>query len=159
MKLLINEFAEDKYVIERELSSHTTPIIEHLAKCLLMPNNNSYNHWKKEIIHQICDINKLKSSKKFPKAKQIYNWTYGKKQDIITDTNAMKQFFNNLENDYNIIIVKSIDLLCKVLNEMCIGYFTLLADNLSTFGFLDKSKANKFIDDFVKQYSLNRKEK
>ena len=67
MKLLISEFAEDKYTIERELSSHTMPIIEHLAKCLLMPNNDSYNHWKKEIIYQISDINKLKSSKKFPK--------------------------------------------------------------------------------------------
>lgn len=152
MKLLMNEFAEDKYRIEYELSNHTMPIIEHLAKCLLMPNNNSYNHWKKEIINQICDINKLKSSKKFPKYKQIYDWTYGKKQDIVTDTNAMKQFFKNLENDYNIIIVKPINLLCKVLDEMCVGYFTLLAKNLSTYGFLNKVEANKFIDDFVKKY-------
>ena len=152
MKLLINEFTEDKYRIECELSNRTMPIIEHLAKCLLMPNDKAYNHWKKEIINQICDINKLKSSKKFPKKEQIYKWTYGKKEDIITDTRAMKQFFKNIENDYNIHIKKSISELCSILNCMCIKYFELLSKDLSTYGFLNKSKANKFIDDFVSKY-------
>ena len=149
MKILINEFAEDKYRIENELSSHTMPVIEHLAKCLLMPNNNSYNHWKKEIIQQISDINKLKSSKKFPKKEQIYKWTYGKKRDIITDIKAMRQFFKNIENEYNISITKPIYNLCETLDFMCIEYFNLLANDLSTFGFIDKTKANKFIDYFV----------
>lgn len=149
MRILINEFAEDKYRIESELSSHTMPIIEHLAKCLLMPDNNSYNHWKKEIIQQISDINKLKSSKKFPKKEQIYKWTYGKKRDIITDIKAMRRFFKNIENEYSISITKPIYSLCETLDFMCIEYFNLLAKDLSTFGFIDKTKANNFIDYFV----------
>jgi len=155
MKLLISEFAEDKYRIERELSSHTMPIIEHLAKCLLMPNNDSYNHWKKEIIYQISDINKLKSSKKFPKKELIYKWTYGKKEDILIDIISMKQFFKNIEEEYNIVITEPIDKLCQILNTMCKNYFILLSDNLSMSGFLNKSQANKFIDDFVNNYNFN----
>ena len=157
MVFLINEFAEDKRTVERYLSNHTMPVIEHLAKCLLMKDNQSYNHWKKEIIQQISSVDKLKNTKKYPTEKQIYTWTYGKKQDIITDFKSMLHFFRNIEYDYNIKLKyenrKDLEQLCKTLDMFCVKYFAFLAKCLSTTGFLDKAKANWLIDDFVKNYS------
>lgn len=79
MKIYIWGFAEAQKEVERRLSAHTDEIIEHIIKLVLMPDNSARNHWEGEIAGQLKSIDRLKNSKKFPSAKQIYKWTYGKK--------------------------------------------------------------------------------
>ena len=79
MKIYIRGFAEMQREIERKLASHTDEIIEHIIKLVLMPGSSARNHWQGEIAGQLKSIDKLKNTKKFPSAKQIYKWTYGKK--------------------------------------------------------------------------------
>lgn len=78
MKIYIRGFAETQKEVERRLSAHTDEIIEHIIKLVLMPDNSARNHWEGEIAGQLKSIDRLKNSKKFPSAKQIYKWTYGK---------------------------------------------------------------------------------
>ena len=155
MILKFNEYAYQKRKVEEILHSHTIPIMEHLFKCLLMPNHESYNHWKKEIINQIIRVNKLSTTNKYPKANQIYDWTYGSWRDSVLDLKSLKTLIGELEFEYNISNKERINYLAKLLDNLCMSYFKLLSNNLSTMGRLDTIKANKLIDDYVKRYDLN----
>lgn len=156
MKIKINEFADSKFNVEMKLDSNTWPIVEHLAKCIIMPDSDSYNHWKSEIVHFIDRVNKLKNTNKFPTKEQIYKWTYGKCQDTVIDSLVMDNlFFDKFQKQYKIIINESPEHLCKVLDEICVGYFTLLSEELSIRGYNNSARCYKYIDDFVSKHNID----
>ena len=155
LKIYINEFAETKAEVEKYLYSHTMPIIEHLAKCLLMPNYESYNHWKGEIINHLSNVSILKNTKKYPKSQQIYDWSFGKFSDMFDINRTVKMFFHNIETEYNIKIKDNIYEVNNILMEFCQVYFSSLANDLSKYGVINKSKANKIIDNFVLNHPIN----
>lgn len=158
MKLFVSEFAENRQEIERELKSKTWPIIKHLAKCLIMKDSNTYNHWKKEIVNFIDHVDKLKGKNKLPNKTQIFDWTYGKVCDCMNNY-YLTNFFHELEDDYSMTIYTDYETLTSVLDKLCYSYFTFLADNLSTYGYLDKRKANDLIDDYVHDSDIDVEEK
>ena len=134
MKIYIRGFAESKKDVERFLSQQTREIIDHLLKCYLMPNHPSANHWKKEIASFFYEVDKLKNTKKFPTAKQIYNWTYGKKQDLVTDERWFSKLVNMTLKEYN---MESSENPCDFMSEfdsICVEYFTWLSKELSDVG-------------------------
>ncbi|MCM1232045.1 MAG: hypothetical protein NC489_18140 [Ruminococcus flavefaciens] len=134
MKIYIRGFAEAQKEVERKLSAHTDEIIEHIIKLIVMPDNSARNHWEGEIAGQINRIERLRNSKKFPKAKQIYDWTYGKKQDLVTDRGWMSVAMRDLADQYGDLEEIAVDDLCDVADYVCRQYFSWLADELSTVG-------------------------
>ena len=159
MKIQINEFADSKFKVEMDMSSKTWVIIIHLIKCLLMSNNSAYEHWKSEIVHFIYDVPKLKGTNKYPTEKQIYKWTYGKRADKVLDPTTMKYEFEGLEEKYNIKILEDYNKLANIIDEMCKGYFSMLAKTLSMFGSIPNKEKElyNYIDDFVTIHSINVK--
>lgn len=134
MKIYIRSFAEVQREIERKLSSHTDEIIEHMIKLIVMPDNSARNHWKGEIAGQLSKIDKLKNGKKFPTARQIYAWTYGKKQDLVTDRGWMQVTIRDIEDQYDVYVDMTADEFCNIADEICAEYFSWLADELSIVG-------------------------
>ena len=140
MKIYIRGFAELQREIERKLSERTDEVIEHLGKCYLQPNHSAINHWKQEIFRLINRIDKLKNGKKFPTAKQIYSWTYGKKQDLVTDIRWFSKFVNGICEDHSIEIDKSPAEFMMDFDSVCVEYFQWLANELSQSGILNRSE-------------------
>jgi hypothetical protein len=149
MNIDIIGFLEAKKELERNLSAHTDEIIEHLFKLILMPDSRDRNHWQGEIAGQLNKIVRLNNSKKFPKAKQIYQWTYGKKQDLVTDRNWLSGMLEDIEFKYNIEVCDSIDNLIYSLDDLCVTYFSWLAENLSESGYVSTPKIYRKLDELT----------
>lgn len=146
MKIYIRGFAEIQREIERNLTSHTDEIIEHLLKCYLMPDHSAISHWKREIANQIYKVDKLKNNKKFPTAKQIYNWTYGKKQDLVTDIRWFSGLVKNICDEYLIEIDTDPSDFMNEFDNICYEYFTWLAKELSIRGLIPYSEIYQFLN-------------
>lgn len=82
----------------------------------------------------------MKNGKKFPTAKQIYSWTYGKKQDLVTDIRWFSKFVNGICEDYSIEIDKSPAEFMMDFDSVCVEYFQWLANELSQSGILNRSE-------------------
>lgn len=149
MKIYIRGFAELQREVERKLSTHTDEIIEHIIKLILMPKNSARNHWQSEIAGQIRTIDKLKSSKKFPTAKQIYNWTYGKKQDLVTDVGWMGVSIDEIEYQYKITNELSVKKVCDMVDSACFEYFKWLSTELSRVGKVSTPDIYKKLDSLL----------
>lgn len=140
MKIYIRGFAELQREVERKLSAHTDEIIDHLMKCYLMPNHSAINHWKQEIAIQINRIDKLKNGKKFPTAKQIYSWTYGKKQDLVTDIGFLSKLIKGVCEEYSVEVMESPYEIMDKFDFICTEYFKWLATELSRVGMVNRSE-------------------
>lgn len=149
MKIYIRGFAEAQKEIERDLTSHTIVVIEHLMKIYLMPDHESAYHWKKEIASQIYIVDKLKNNKKFPTAKQIYSWTYGKKQDLITDRKWFQIFVEDICEEYNRDLIESPMNFMNEFDDICVSYFQWLSNELSQTGRVSKSAIISKIDQLI----------
>ena len=141
MKIYSRGFAELQKEVERKLSCSTDAVIEHLAKCYLMPDHFAVNHWRQEIFGLIHRVDMLKNGEKFPSAKQIYNWTYGKKQDLVMDIRWLSKFVEGICEDYSIELDKSLTEFMVDFDSICTAYFQWLANGLSQTGLINKSEA------------------
>ena len=144
MRLFVTESAYIKKDIERSLMDPNREIIEYLIRLYLVHDESIRSHLKDNIVKQIKSIPRIKN--KFPTAKQIYKWTYYKKQDLITDRNWMAISVKNIEEIYNIKVTTPIDKICNDLDHICYEYYTWLANELSSFGFIIKGEACDKLD-------------
>lgn len=135
MKIYISAFAEKQKEIERMLSDKTEMVITHILYIIMAPQSETVNHWCQEIFSFISKVDLLKGKNRYPSAKNIYSWTYGKKQDTITHDvarvkikirNAISKEHFKGEYDANTIADK--------LDNACEKYFSWLADQLSRYG-------------------------
>lgn len=149
MKIYIRGFAEAQKEIERRLSAHTDEIIEHIIKLVLMPDNSARNHWEGEIAGQLKSIDRLKNSKKFPSAKQIYKWTYGKKQDLVVDAKWMGVSIREIEEIYDVYIDQSVYDICDTVDEVCTNYFQWISIELSTVGKVSTPTIYRKLDELI----------
>ena len=150
MKLFITEFAESKKEIERELSRHTSVIMEHLEKLVFMPKHNAVNHWEGEIYGQLCKINKLSGKNKYPSARQIYDWTWGKWGDTIS-LPYIRKTIKALEQEYN---YKSTLTEKDFLNKLqFVGdtYFKWLSKELSESGRVTTYEVYEILDKLIEE--------
>lgn len=143
-------FADSRKDMERELSSHTLEIIEHLLKIYLMPEHESAYHWKKEIASQIYCVGKLKNTKKFPTAKQIYEWTYYKKQDLVTDKRWFAKLVFGICEEYDIELLEDSNDFMYDFDDVCVSYFQWLASELSDVGLLTKPEIIAKITELIR---------
>jgi len=128
------EFADSKKEIERYLTNRTDIVIEHILYLILAPESDCASHWQTEIYSFISSVKKLLSTNKYPTQKQIYDWTYGKIQDCISDVNWMSVLIEdvcdkeNIENNFNVYNIS------KQLDYVCSQYFKWLSERLSSVG-------------------------
>lgn len=150
MIIRLFEFAEQKKEIERDLKARTVKIIEHLMYLVIDKNNSAKNHWKHEIFSFISDIDIQKGNKRLPKEKFIYDATYGKKQDRVTDDKWITIAVKNTCRKENFKLEKDIFTIQSELDNICIEYFKWLSKELSTVGILDSDDVSNKIEELLK---------
>ena len=146
---IITEFAESKKEIERTLASATNNIIKHLFKLYCMPNNINRNHWIMEIANFLDEVKKLSGKNKFPTSKQIYDWTYFKWKDQITDLNCIPGMVETIEFDYHTVVDKSYDVISYEFDDICEKYFKWLANELGTKGIVGHKSIYDKINELI----------
>jgi hypothetical protein len=134
MKIYITAQALQKSEIETTLATRMEDLIEHLLKLYLMPNSSARNHWQGEIYGILHSISKLKQSKKYPSSNMIYNWTYKKVRDLVTDYKWMKISIDDFCDQYEISSTESVSDIMNEFDGLCVEYFTWLSEKLSTAG-------------------------
>ena len=149
MNLYIRGFAEARREIERNLTAHTDEILELLLKCFIMPQHTATQHWKQEIASQIYMVDRLKAGKKFPSAKQIYRWTYGKQQDLITDPRWFSAFVYDICNQYGVELEISPDVFMPEFDAICVKYFKWLSEELSDVGRVSRAEVYQKLDELL----------
>lgn len=151
MRLFVTEFADSKREMERELKSKTSQIIQHLFKLYLMPNSINRDYRKKEIANFLSDVPKLNGRNKFPTSKQLYNWTYKKWCDVITDIPYMKVMVKDVLDEYTNMneIRKTYKQICEEFNSICETYFRWLSTELSKVGKVARTDIYNKIDELV----------
>lgn len=149
MKIYISAMAETRTEIERALNGATYQVIENIFKLLLLPNHAAVNHWRKEIASSIYEVGKLKSTKRFPTAEQLYAWTYKKKQDLVTDVTWVSRLINNICYEYDVKnnfvpfeISNQIDSICEL-------YFSWLSSELAAYGYVEFKMIYSKLDDLL----------
>lgn len=161
MKLYINAMAEFQKEIERKLSGLTDQIITHMLYICLAPNSSTVSHWIDEVHAFIPSIEPLKGKNKFPKKKRIYDWTYGKKQDLVQRSGWLcvkiedALDIENLEKE-NLEIDLTVYQVMDSLDCMCHDYFTWLASELSTVGAVSRRSVQKKIRELMTAYTKIR---
>lgn len=147
---VILAMSESAREIKRDLTSAANLIIEHLLKLYLMTNHESENHWRREIYGFIHNVKKLSTTKKFPSAKMIYEWTYGIYQDVITDQKYVEVMVRSIEEDYTFDF-SHLDILkiCEDMDRICQNYFLWLSDSLSSVGAISPKQVYHKLDEIL----------
>ena len=143
MKIYINAMAEQKKEIERSLSPKTDMIIEHMLYLCLAPNCTTVNHWMDEIYSFISKIDKLKGKNRFPSARMIYEWTYGKKQDLVKDTRWLSVMIEDAKDKENITDDFDVQDVMNDLDAMCRFYFQWLSEELASVGAVSRKSVHQ----------------
>ena len=149
MRLIFFEMALDKKDLERKLQSCSPKIIEHLLYLMLSPNCTTRKHWKQEIYSFLNDVTLIKGSKKNPKAKFIYDNTYGYRQDLIMRETYMKKFLKDVCAKENISTNLTITEVQEKLNHVCEEYFTWLSNELSENLYVTQDEVYEKIDEIL----------
>lgn len=149
MRLFVTELADSKREIERGLNDATEPVLNHLLKLYLMSNSESRNHWITEIFGFLNKIKKLAGKNKFPSKDQIYDWTYNKWEDVLTDDNYLMDSIESIEDIYNINIDENIRTINIGYNRLCRDYFSWLANELSQYGRVTFSMVRTKLNELV----------
>lgn len=136
MKILC--MSADNKMIKNKLESRTPQIIEHIIKLCLYPNNESVNHWKREVWAAIHVVQKQKRTNKFPSSKFIFEATWG------TDGDMLDQFIQIVMSEYSKVEYDLVSI-----QSCCIKYFTWLSKKLAAYGFVTNQDASDILDDIL----------
>ena len=150
--MFIDEYAKQQNAIESTIQNKTEVIVEHIFKLMLMPNHNSYNHWKREIANQFNEVRKLKGSNKLPKKEQIFEWSYEDISDQLTDVNFVQNRIDNIIYDYgenSVVYDYDLESFIANLNNICYNYFNWLSDELSKTGYVANSSIYRKLDKLI----------
>lgn len=152
MKIYINAMAEFQKEIERKLSGRTDQIITHMLYICLAPDSSTVSHWIDEIHAFIPSIESLKGKNKFPKKKRIYDWTYGKKQDLVQRSGWLGVKIEDALDKENLETDLTVYQVMDSLDNMCIAYFSWLSEELSTVGAVSRRSVQKKIRELMTAY-------
>lgn len=132
MKIIIRQAEKLKEVMQKA-QDKAPELMEHFIKLMIFPYSRNCNHWKQEVASFIHSAPKLKSSKKFPRYKDLMEVLYYGWED------ATDNWISELQIDYpneNVLPVKY-----EIVHECMFEYFHWLCTKLSTNGFV----ANQYI--------------
>ena len=110
--------------------------INHIICLIAFPSCSAVNHWKDEIYSHLNDMYKLSGTKKFPKKQFIYDYTYGKRQDLLTDERYFMKRLSDVERKEGLQSEFDLDEVMTRVDEVCCAYYDWLAQKLSTDGYV-----------------------
>lgn len=126
MKRYMYSMSKSKSDLGDYFESATRPIIEHLIKLYLYPDNASVNHWRREVAKFLNSSDTLKGSHKLPSAKFIVDNTFKVHQHFIPG--YMKQIlYLYRRHTADIDALNHID---AITQQIC-KYFEWIANKLS----------------------------
>lgn len=149
IKIYLSEYAKAKQAMEDNIGNRVDIIIEHLIKCILLPESNAYKHWQGEIAGQLNRVHKIKGKNKYPTYEQLYDWTYHYAQDDITDINWLHNEIQNIEDEYNCTIIYNARKLSQQLDKVCEVYFNWLCSQLARYGSVPNSQIYAVLDNLI----------
>lgn len=152
MKYYIRSFSFSQSEIARKLSAPMKIIIEHLLYIVLAPESTTVHHWCSEIYGFLNYVGKLDRKNRFPKQRQIYEWTYGKMQDLVTDERFMSVMIKSAVRKERFTVDVPINEIITKLDHVCTDYFSWLSQELSTVGIVDSDDVESKIRDMVAKY-------
>ena len=147
--IILHEFARSAAEIRSRLYDKTLITVEHLTYLCLDPDNVNRDHWINEIYSFISSVGILKSTKKFPTKKFIYDSSYGDSRDTFTNITFMTKFIKAIIRKENFVVDKSIEEVISIVDNVCMEYFGWLSDELSKTGFVDKDEVKSVIDKLI----------
>ena len=65
--------ADKAYCIKRRLVDNSEQVMWHMVKIAVSTHEDSYNHWRQEIYSFLSRVPKIKSGKRYPSFKFIYD--------------------------------------------------------------------------------------
>lgn len=134
MDAYINAMASNSKQIISDLRGNTYQIIENIYKLVLLPNHRAVNHWKNEVASKIDHVDKLKSTKTYPKAAQIYEWSYEPKQDCVSDPQYTENVMQDFLQKYHGTTEYTPKDIAEKVDYVCENYFLWLSEALSKKG-------------------------
>lgn len=149
MKIYITAQSMQKRDIETKLSISMTQTIEHLLKLYLMSDSPARNHWQGEVYGFIHTVEKLKRTNKYPTTQNIYNWTYEKVQDLVTDASWLQIRIEDICDQYNIDTNIPLNPTMHEFDALCVNYFQWLAEMLSKRGSVTNREVYTKLDSLV----------
>lgn len=136
-------FSRNKSEIEYNLHNKAEGVHEHLLRCFMYPNHESFNHWCNEIYSFISRIQKLKGSNKLPSARWIFNNTC----KVVNDRTEQK-VIHVIEQDYG---PQESNYSAHQIAHMIELYFLWLSIQLSTVGVVSKSNVRNVILEILEE--------
>lgn len=148
--IFINEFAINRTELLINLRNASKQIINHLLKIFYHRSRTPVSHWKKEIFNYLHDIDLMKSNKKIPSEKLIFEGLWegsyelfdGRHEDAVEDINE------EYGKDFGYITYLS-----SSAENFCKEYMRWLARELSLKGRISKSDIFGKIDDLLNKYA------
>ena len=147
--IILSEFARSASEIRARLYDKTPITVEHIAYLCIDPNNINRNHWMSEIYSFINNVGILKSSKKFPSKKFIYDSSYGDSRDVFTNEKFMTKFINAIIKKENFSTDLTVFDIMTIVDNKCVEYFQWLAEVLSETGFVDIAEVIEEINTII----------
>lgn len=145
MKMYIRSMAFSQTQVAQNLCSKMNVTLEHLLYIVLAPTSPTVHHWCSEICAFIGQTDKLSSTKRFPKEKQIYDWTYGRKQDLVQDEKYMAILIRKAARKESLDVTLTTSEIQDRLDALCVRYFSWLAKELSSVGIVDEEDVESVI--------------
>lgn len=143
----IEEMADDKQQIIRDLKEGSKQIKYHLISCFLWSNSEYVPHWEEEIFASISEISKFKNTNKFPTMKQLNKWfleTQLEKLEYCTNSDVETVCYKEHQDIPNYDEKKLI--------EFMSDYFIWLCENLSQYGYIRLKATQSKIDELLSKY-------
>lgn len=139
-------FANTNKDIANYLKSQVTPLIKHLIKIWLYPDVQENNHWKREVSNMLSEIQKLKTTKKYPNRNFILKFSWYIEEDRIDA--LLDNVITHMSEDP---ICFSYECIYNSLQE----YFFWLAEKLSQRGTVGANDIYDEIESIRSQYFNN----
>ena len=121
-----------------QIEEGTAQIIEHLIKLYLYPDNQSVNHWRREIPRFLNRVHTLKKTGKYPKPQFIMDYTWG------IHSKYFDRYLDSIIKEYG---ESTYETNISVMRENIIHYFEWLACILSYKGYATYSEIYKYLQE------------
>ena len=150
---ILYELADSKHKIEDDLRNNSNQLLFHLGKIFFMRNRQELSHWKDEVYSFYRTVNKLKNTKKYPKANFIYFNLFGNRED--SPKSIIENVYDELDMKYSIKINKSYgNIFLRFVSEYC----KWLSQSLSDNGYVSRSDVRSKIDELLSKYEYSKEE-
>ena len=144
MHIHIRAMSESQSKIYDHLTSVSRPILQHLIKLLIFPQNPNESHWKREVMSFLYDVDKLKGKNRWPSSKFIFKALTTHLDNI----QAHVDYVKDTESEYD-----PVELPTNILISAVSEYFQWIADKLSTYGGVRAADIYNKIDEIIRKYT------